>query len=236
MDNVDPNAQGTQAPAADNAGQPAVPQENPNSGFQARIDELTARFHESQRTVDAQNLTIQQLIAAQAAAAAQPQYQVQQEPVPEMDPEEQRKLDYLIKKSQAPLMEEIQRLQGMMGTQLVQGAATHPVLQQYNRPELNQRVQQLVNDFNKRGLIQRGIATVDDAVKIAVGEFAMKEFTSRQPGRDERGRFNGNQQVIAQQGVQGGQGQGAPNGVNPDSLPVNDRVAYYEKLLGEKEF
>lgn len=221
MDLENPNAQGQQTPA-ENGG--ASEQTNEPSGFQTRINELTAKYRETERALQMRDQQITDLMSVMAQQVVhQPQVQAQAQP--EIDPEERTKME-------AVFSPYLKRLESML-SQVQQGLTTTQVeaKRQGLPPEVAQRVEQLTANWQRKGILNN-VATLDDAVNIAYGEYARKRDTEL-AAKTAKGAFNGNgQHTLTANGAPSIQPAGIPRQHPADlSSRSNDaQLAYWDSI------
>jgi hypothetical protein len=182
MDDVFPNAQGPQSEDADDS------QSNPLAGVQKRIDELTAKFHDNDRQwqdkytqVVEQNRELLRTMAMRSEAMAPA------EPEPELDPDDKQRLDYFLKRATAPLQQHITQLEGMMyASQIQQAAAARGITD----PAIVQEAAVLVQRWQQAGHLRAGVATLDDALRLVVGEHALRGGQRSAQGQAQTQQFN----------------------------------------------
>lgn len=208
MDN-DPNAQGQQSEAVDSDSPEQAVQTQAEKqeaagavpeGVQKRFDELTAKMRDYERLYQDSVGTNNQLLAALAQAQTQGMQPRSQEPEIEIDPEEARKLEYIIGKTQAPLMKKIEQLQAQV-VQTRNGGAMGEVqaqLQKYNNPALTSEVHRLLKQWEQNGHLQNGVTVPTDALDLALGKMARTDPAGQ--SRAARERFNAGGAPLSQHG------------------------------------
>ncbi len=214
-----PIAQGPQADAGSSATQAEAPVAN--EGFQKRIDELVAKHHDSERSINQLMSQNSELLAAlarnQAAQAQAPQEQAPS--IPEgLDPSIAQYFEHSVKKMQEPLLRHIQQLEGRVSQGQVQSqlGSVSVKLQKLNQPAVSARVEQLLKGWVNHPVFRE--ATADDAYKIALGEYAEGQLTAQSAAaqsRNERGQFNSGSAVM---GGHSGSGRPARQGVDVANL------------------
>ena len=181
------------------------------SGVESRINELVAKFHESERERTKLMGTIaeqQSTLAAIQARNAQP---VEREDVvpQDFDVTNPAHLHAIINRATAaatkPLQDRVNQLTNQFSSNQIssQMAELGTKLQKLNNPEVANRVDSLVAAWRKSGHLDSGVATPKDAYLIAMGEWADGQLGGAFQNRDERGRFNAAGGVV---GVQNGGG------------------------------
>lgn len=235
-----PNAEGT--PASETPSQ----ENQPNAGFQKRIDELVAKHADAQRR--AEELSIintqqMQMLMNQAVPQVQSQGPQPGELPPELlqqvDPTLLKVIEAMTAKQSAQFQQVIARLEGQQAQQAFQQrAASLP-------PEVVANGQKLMNDWRRAGL--QGW-TPEDALTYAMGQIYQKALATKGQNRDALGRFNAASQgdQIIEQGASGG---GVPeSGVQPQpqsqipqyadqshpSYNPEKAAAFYEKRMNGK--
>ncbi len=191
-----PAAQGTQTEGNSETQQQQDQQQNQQveqrkSGAEARIDELVAKFHEQSRISEQLLATIAEQQATIAALQSRTAQTQEREEVLDIDPDEARRLHYIVEKATAPLKQEIQALRGHMvqAASSTQMAEVQAQLQKLNNPAVSRRVEELIAKWRRDGTFG-SVATPIDALKIAAGELALGQLGPVMQSRDERGRFN----------------------------------------------
>ena len=192
----DPTAQGAlpQVEAVTPEQQTQQPQDA-FAGVQKRIDELTARYHDSERTwaqrveaLTAQNTELVQALAGRQEPEAPPF---------EIDPEEQQKLNWMLKQATAPLQQHIALLEAQVsGSQVQQVAAQYGV----NDPEVVALANQYVQNWSKQGYFQKGIVTVQNALDLALGAKYRGEAAKR-VSQNQRDAYNNGAPGVMTQGA-----------------------------------
>lgn len=204
--NQDPSVQGQQAGAESQKTIDQI-QKEMQAGVDKRIGELLSRQRELQDNFNRVMEQNTELLAqnAQLAARAVPQVQ---EPQFEIDPEEAKKLDYVVGRATAPLKAEIQRLQASQRQAIIssQSADVQAKLAKLNDPAVTARVQELVRAWTHPDSPYRN-ATPGDALRIAMGEKALGMLGQQDDNRQELERFNANAQPLTAHGG----GRTAPN-------------------------
>ena len=228
-ENAIPVAQGPEA-GQDTPGEQSTEQESSNpavpTGFQARINELTAARREAERRVSEQEKQIAELVRLASA-------NVQRAPVEpklpelEIDPDQQKILDAYRARYVNPeiegLKQTIKNLTAQFGSARAQEAAETMV----GDPEVAQRASQLIQGWQQAGL--QGW-TAEDAVKYAAGEKAIADLNRTRQAKGARQQFNGQGTPV----VTGHSTGQPPNPVgtlpaNFDSLPVEKQLEILEK-------
>ncbi len=215
MDNENPIAQGP--------GNAAEPQNsNPNPGVQARIDELTAKFRETERLVQDKDAQIAALIQAQLQLQAPQQHQAPAQPQVQIDPEEAAKLEAFMSPRMKQLEAMVQRLEAAnVAQQFNQYKQTAP-------PEVLKRAQELQLAWQRSG--KQGWVP-EDAFTYAYGEYNLKQGQQQSAVQQQR-QFNQATQNVTMQSAPAPQpttNHGLPT--NIDSLPLNDRIRLREAAI-----
>lgn len=226
----DPNSQGQGEQDQEGRGGNEV-----SPGIQKRFDEMTARFHQADREraeAHAQNKQLMdRILQLQQGTQAQPQE------VPEIDPDDMKKLEYVIGRALEPLKRRNEELAQLLQQTQV-GSATAAVeaqLAKLNNPQVADRTKQLIAGWSQAGVLGR-VATPEDALKMALGEAMLNGLGGNAQVAQVQNQFNSMPGAIMQ-GVAGGNQQvrRPNNAVDPETLPLNERVAYYDKLLDGQE-
>jgi hypothetical protein len=196
-----PSAQGTDTEPNSETTQPQVNQETKaQEGIQQRINELTARFHESERSREA----LMSTIAEQQTAIAQmtQRLTVPEEPE-ELDPTNPAHLQRIIEKATAPLHQKLEQMNAQAVNAQVNTvmADVQAKLKKLNNPSVAARVNQLVATWDRGGQLKSGVATPRDALLIAMGELAEGQLLGGAQSRDERRAFNAGGGVMAGQSI-----------------------------------
>lgn len=162
----------------------AAPQTNQFDGIQKRIDELTARYHDSERRasemLSAKDQQIAQLANA-LSARLQPQTP---DPLEGIHPDDRRKVEAIMTPQLRRIEEMTARLDAVMAQQRFEQAT-----QQVGDDRVATIAKDLMADWRRRGLPGW---TPEDAVIHAQGIVTMQEKQNAArpaPGRDTRGRF-----------------------------------------------
>lgn len=217
-ENGNPIAQGPEAGAA----QPDNKSENALPGVQARIDELTAKFRQAEDQLAAKDAQITAILAS--IASGQGSRNAAQEPAQppvEIDPDEQKKLDYLLAQRMGPLQAMIERLER---TQVAQQ------FQQYEQqvpPEVLKRSQELQLAWARSG--KQGWVP-QDALTYAYGEYNLKAAQTGQ-ARQAQHQYNQAASNVTMQSSAPPASQASQSRLpkNIDSLPLQQRLALYEQ-------
>lgn len=188
----DPIAQDPQAAAAGAEQQSNVEQPN---GVEKRIDELVSKFHQADRD----NTELRRLHAEQQATinqltgliAQQRQPQVREE-APEIDPDDARKISYIVREATAPLQRQLADLtasmaQSQVGTEMSEVRAQ---LQKINNPAVARRVDELLKVWKQDGRLATRSAVPMDALRLAAGELALGMLGEGVSNHDQRRSFN----------------------------------------------
>lgn len=174
MDPVDQMTNEGGAAPADNHEAPAAPAPVSPEQFaalQQGFMDLQSKFAET----TAKNAELMAQIAARQVAPAEVQ-----EEVPEIDPDEQKKLDYFLRKATAPLQKQIEQLTGALqqtrvsvGVQRAYGVVEGEVakLDPKVRGPVQKRVAELLSLWERDGRLQRGLASPEDALELALGQY-----------------------------------------------------------------
>lgn len=252
---TDPIAQGTEsAPNAatttpENTQTQPQPQEQ-NSGFQTRINELTAARRaaeeaamRAQQAAEAQAQTIAQL-TQQLTMQHQAQMQAQRPAAPALpalpeglDPSVAQYLQGLQTMYQQGLtqfQQNMSELQKNVNRSLeVQKVAT--IAAQYE-PGVAQRAQELVQRWAADGKFGTGW-NVEDAIKYAMGERAHAEYAKQATSR-QIAAFSGGAQLPALAAPAPAHSAPAvqPVPADIDSWPVKKQEEYWEKRVGDTPF
>ena len=206
--------------------QPAVsgePEAQKPNGAEARINELYARSKEQERQLEAKDLQITAMLQSFANQNNQP---VSHEPAPEIDPEERKKIEYLVNPQVKALQAQVEQLLRSQVNSQFQAV-------QANLPrEVLERAKELQYTWTKEGK-QGWVA--QDAARYALGEFYERQGAQGHARNDQRDFNSASQNVNFS--------QAAPPPVaqrqyqlpkNIDSLPIHEQIALYEKAgLGD---
>lgn len=184
MDEQNPIAPGQQA-GAESPNNPGEASQEQQSGFQQRIDQLTARMREQERQfqsqLESERAAREQLMMSVLQGGRQNQ-QEQQPELPDMDPSERAKFDAMLK----PFMQQNQQLarqvQALMaGQQVQQAAAKFGAVD----PTVLQSAAQLAQNWTAGGYSGW---KPEDAVVYAMGQRALQAAQNPQP-RNTQGQF-----------------------------------------------
>lgn len=185
MDEQHPIAPGQQA-GAESPNNPGEASQEQHSGFQQRIDQLTARMREQERQFQSQleqERTAREQLMMSVLQNGQRQNPQEQAPeLPDMDPSERAKFDAMLK----PFMQQNQQLarqvQALMaGQQVQQAAAKFGAVD----PAVLQSAAQLAQNWTAGGYSGW---KPEDAVVYAMGQRAM-QAAQNQP-RNAQGQFS----------------------------------------------
>lgn len=182
MDEQNPIAPGQHA-GAESPSNPGEANQEQHSGFQQRIDQLTARMREQERQFQSQ-LESERSAREQLMMSVLQGRQTQQptEPeLPDMDPSERAKFDAMLK----PFMQQNQQLSRqvqalMAGQQVQQAAAKFGAVD----PAVLQSAAQLAQNWTAGGYSGW---KPEDAVVYAMGQAAMQ--ARQNPQRNAQGQF-----------------------------------------------
>lgn len=183
MDEQNPIAPGQQA-GAESPSNPGEANQEQHSGFQQRIDQLTARMREQERQfqsqLESERSAREQLMLSVLQGRQAPQEQ--QPEMPDMDPSERAKFDAMLK----PFMQQNQQLSRqvqslMAGQQVQQAAAKFGAVD----PGVLQAASQLAQNWTAGGYSGW---KPEDAVVYAMGQAAMQARQNPQP-RNQQGQF-----------------------------------------------
>jgi len=212
QDQNDPTAQGQQTAAETQT----TTQPPAGEGIQARIDQLVARIHEGERRqneLQAKNTELMQKLL-ESNLPAQPA-----EEAPEIDPEDAKKIDYVVKQRTSALTQQVEQLTGTL-KQTQMGAAMAQVeekLTKLNNPAVAVRTRELVAAWQKDPRFAH--ATPNDAYYLALGEAAEGKLGAAAPSQTQRQAFNDGGVPVAT-----GHG-GSPRPVPPGQQPVEQQLA-----------
>jgi len=200
-----------------------------NSGFQKRINELTAARHQAEeeaRRQAAQNQELMTAILSQQARPAAPA-----EAAPEFDPEEKRKFDYLL----GPMVQRMEQMQRLMEQQVGQVQLRQSV-QRVADPEIAREAESLYQKWARRDDVKGFNA--DDAVIYAAGK---KYLAAQQAARASHQGLQDFNNGAAPPMIQGRPPPAAAS-LEPavpgdiDSWSPEKQADYWEKQLGGKSF
>ena len=206
-----------QGPNAGPEGQPhneqqsnvEAPKQDPFAGIQSRIDQLTAKYHESEARVQAKdeqiNNLVQQLIARQSTPAEQDPYAGI-----EVDPQQRELLDRVLNNKLSKFEQIIQRQDAMLRGMAAASQVEAAVAGKQVAPEVVAKAKQLVQAWNQSGL--QGWKP-EDALIYAAGQLALNG--GQQP-RNAQGQFTG-QSVLGPSVVP----SGVPNQQRSSSAPLD---------------
>jgi hypothetical protein len=182
MDEQNPIAPGQHA-GAESPNNPGEANQEQQSGFQQRIDQLTARMREQERQfqsqLESERTAREQLMMS--VLSGQRQQPSQQEELPDMDPSERARFDAMLK----PFMQQNQQLSRqvqslMAGQQVQQAAAKFGAVD----PAVLQSAAQLAQNWTAGGYSGW---KPEDAVVYAMGQAAMQ--ARQNPQRNQQGQF-----------------------------------------------
>jgi hypothetical protein len=182
MDESNPIAPGQHA-GAESPNNPGEASQEQHSGFQQRIDQLTARMREQERQfqsqLESERSAREQLMMS--VLSGQRQQQSQEPELPDMDPSERARFDAMLK----PFMQQNQQLSRqvqalMAGQQVQQAAAKFGAVD----PAVLQSAAQLAQNWTAGGYSGW---KPEDAVVYAMGQAAMQ--ARQNPQRNAQGQF-----------------------------------------------
>lgn len=230
---VDPSAQG-QAAGTDSSQQdanlevqaPAVGGAEP-SGFQKRIDQLTARFHQSEtrmaEVMQQKDSQIGELVRAMTEMVGRQNAQ----PEPEIDADFRRGAEAVvnphIKRTDSKMAALEAQVQRLLAEQSFGGEP----------PEVAVAARQLFAGWQRAGIP----ATPDDAVTYIYGQLAKQDRSKAAAARDTRGRFAGPPPLTGQSALpaqQYGSATQQPVPQDIDERSPEAQADYWEKRLGGK--
>lgn len=219
MENEDPQVTQGQQPEAE------TPSNNVSNGVQARIDELTAKFRETERVVAEKDAQIAALIQAQLSTQSQYQPQPNLAPQVEIDPEEAKKYDAYLGPKLKAMEQLVQRLeQAQVQNQFQQFQNQAP-------PEVVKRAQELQLAWQRSG---KTGWVAQDALTFAYGEYNLKQ-AQQGNARNEQRAFNQASRNVSMQAapspVQDQNNTGYKLPQNIDELPLKQRIALREQAL-----
>lgn len=210
-------------PIAQGTGNAAEPQSgNPNPGVQARIDELTAKYRQTESALADKDAQIAALIQAQLQMQQVPQPQQVQAPQVQIDPERQAELDAYMTPRMKQLEAMVQRLES------AQVAQQFHQYKQVAPPEVLKRAQELQLTWQRSG--KQGWVP-EDAFTYAYGEYNLRQGQANQ-ARTAQQQFNTASQNVNMQSAPA-PAQTPNNGLpaNIDSLPLHERIRLREAAL-----
>ncbi len=227
MSDEAPSAQGNLPETTDTAAsQPPAD----TSGVQARINELTARYHESERRSAAQQDQLMQL-TAELVRARNPVVPQVDPIVASIDPGDRDKFAAMFKHYAAeitgPLERRVAQLQGSL-----QQTRASSVLGSIDNPEIKQEAERLISGWRNAGLLG-SVTTEEDAVLMAKGKFYDKAQSKK-----ERTGFNDSESPLS--GVRAAPtNSGKKRRFDVGSMSQEDILANMneiEKEMGDVEF
>lgn len=195
MDESNPIAPGQHA-GAESPSNPGEANQEQQSGFQQRIDQLTARMREQERQfqsqLESERTAREQLMMS--VLSGQRQQQSQEPELPDMDPSERQKFEAMLK----PFMQQNQQLSRqvqslMAGQQVQQAAAKFGAVD----PAVLQAASQLAQNWTAGGYSGW---KPEDAVVYAMGQAAMQARQNPQ-ARNTQGQFTAAPDVMMAQGA-----------------------------------
>jgi septal ring factor EnvC (AmiA/AmiB activator) len=140
--------------------------ENVSPGLQGRIDELTASWRETQRQVAAKDEQIAALMQQMLQQRQQTPALQAEEPV-DIDPEDQKKFDYLFRRVTSPLQQKIEELEKQLSR--ASGVIAGSEVQRLTGDAaVAAEAQKLLNAWANHPVYRN--ATAEDAVNIAYGK------------------------------------------------------------------
>lgn len=227
------DAQETPAGAMDQSSQ-SEGQQGASPGVQARIDELTAKLYEKDsqfnRIMEQNNELLAQLALRQEAQFAAQQQPQAPDPALALDPEDAKKLEHFFQQRMAPLQQQLEQTRRALEQYQVRDTETQAEaqLRQVNNPAVERRVNDLMRAWQNHPTY-RG-ATKMDALKIAMGEYAMGNLGTSvgMQQRNERGRFAANSVAPVASAVGRAPPPQAP--VQAAQLPSNLSELTFEQL------
>lgn len=197
---------------------------------QSRFDEVTKRMRDEERArkaAEAQNAELLRALTARVTEIQQPQ---QREQAPEFEPEERKKLDYLLN----PLKQEIVQLRGALySSTAAQEVAS--VANSKTPPEVVQEAARVLAGWRQQG----GRGNPKDALAFAMGNYILGKGSEEQEVNQQRQDFNRGART-----VQTGQGSGASQNSGKrqmseaeiERLSPEAQAAYYSERLGDTPF
>lgn len=223
---IDPTAQGQQAPA-----ETASAENQVSPGVQARFDELTKRVHEAERLAQEKGQEVQQLVASLAevmASNARAQHQPQ-EPEVEIDDTEMKKIQRVVGPMVQALGAKLDALAGSVGQRQWQEAASQ------EDPAVVALAQKRMAEWRKAGYTGW---REEDAITFAAGEIARKQRQEAMASQRARSGMNGAAGHVLTH--QSGHAQAVPADnelpANFDALPPSKQLEILEKRLEGKTF
>lgn len=217
---MDPTTQGTQAEAQGSDQQSNQNDQGATTIPMDRFNEVIAKANKLAEGIESQ----QGVIAQQQATIAQLQAQMVNvnrppEPVaPEIDPEDQKKIDYYVGRALTPVLNELKSLKANIGQARAEPQIdkVEQRLAQINNPAVTARTRELIRDLKARGELG-SLYTADEALKVALGEFALGQLSQNQQNRQEQAQYNGG--GVVPMGQMGG-GQKPKPGARPVTAGV----------------
>lgn len=231
---MDPITQGndantqTETPAESpnqNASNQSPPASNQHEGFQRRIDELTARFHDERRAreqLQDQLTQTLQLVASRAQGEQQPQ-------APQFDsPEEAAKFQAVL----SPFEQRLAQMERQYQARIDQMSVQLTAQQQGVDVAVAQRAQQLMNMWQRQG---KSGWVPEDAIVYAEAQLAREARSQGQNANAQIRQYNAGQTPLA--------GHAPPPAPTPrtgptqaevDGWSIDKQLAFYEKLPDQK--
>lgn len=166
--------------------------EQVQQGMQKRIDEITKQAHESKRQFDALMERHNEAVAMNAQLLSRIQQPQQEAEQVEIDPEEMRKIDFIVSRATAPLKAQIGQLTASLRGVSIGGELkeVQTKLTKLNKPEVTERTNQLLELWSDPRHPQHGLATPSDAYKIALAEAVEAQYLNAEQSNAEREVFN----------------------------------------------
>jgi len=205
-----------------NQGEGQSDQANPgqHTGFQKRIDELTAKRYEAERqsqALQAQLLEREQMMARMMAAMTQAQQQQQPDPAADLAPEDRRRIEATVSPRMKALEERLAQVTGQLEQQMFATQLNQET------PAVQQLAKTLLGQWRQQGL--QGW-TMEDAVIYARGRLVGQDTSTVTQARNERGQFTATAQNVTRT-------QSAPPNPTPrvdQGLPAN-----FDKLTAQEQ-
>lgn len=187
-----------------------------------RFNQVYGELQDTKRGMASLQETLAQVQAIQAQLQAP---KPPEEVGPEIDPDDLKKIDFIVRRATAPLHARIEKLQGqVMDTRVEpQLDRAEESLAKLNNPTVTARARQLMQGLRQQGKLG-SVYTPEECVKVALGEFAMGQLQQNIQNQNERQQYNS------------GAGQGAPVGAGRQgSNQDTSRMPGTRKMLESKK-
>lgn len=201
-----------------------------------RLDEVLAQNRELQAMASGMLETQRQLMARVAQSENREKPEELPDPLAGLDEEEAKRLkpfaDALVERVTKPLLKRIDAMERSSSSQIATTRFESLKADFEDRPEVLELAERIMQTWQHQG---RQGWWPEDAIRLAVGELAIKERQKNKRPANERQKFN-RQAPPPIVGQRTAPKEVSETEVDVASLPLNEQIAHWEKKLDNKTF